>query len=503
MSGIGKSFGGVAVLSDVAFHVEAGEIVALLGANGAGKSTLMKILTGVYTLDEGQVEIGGKPVVMAEPKDAVDAGISFLPQEISLMPEMTVAENICLGLMGRQSSLALTDRADMDATAKRVLAQVGFAHIPTAEPVGHLSVAEQRVVEIARALATDARILVMDEPTAALSEQDAQTLFEALRSLRDGGTSIVYISHYLSEVFKLADRIEVLRDGLNAGSFRTDQTDVDAVLEAMLGRVANKLFDHRASSRRDGELLTISNLSWRDKLTDVSLGVRPGEIVGIFGLVGSGVEHLGKVIFGAETGDVSGAIHLDGSPYRPRTPSYGKSRGIGYVTAERKTDGLLSELSVSQNLAAAFWRDYRNGPFASRAAESQLAHRWIESFGIRTSGPDQIMRFLSGGNQQKVCVARWLHEDVRLLILEEPTRGVDLGARRDIYHWLGEYAAQGLAILVLSSDAEEIAGLCDRSLVMNRGRIVGRFDADADTATLMAATASDQRQDEMPASGSQ
>ncbi|MEQ8656679.1 MAG: sugar ABC transporter ATP-binding protein [Hyphomicrobiales bacterium] len=489
MHAIGKSFGGVAVLSDVGFHIEPGEIVALLGANGAGKSTLMKIMTGVYSRDTGEVAINGQPVVMSAPKDAVEAGISFLPQEISVMPEMTVAENIYLGLMRRKNALGLNNTSDMETTAKAMLAQVGFDHIPLNAQVGHLSVAEQRVVEIARALAIDAQVLVMDEPTAALSEQDAQTMFEALRSLRNGGTSIVYISHYLSEVFEIADRIEVLRDGLNAGSFRTQDTTIEAVLEAMLGRTADKLFDHRPSTLTDTALLELSDLSWREGLHGVSLTVRPGEMVGVFGLVGSGVEHLGKVIFGAEAGGLAGSMRLDGKPYSPRSPRDGKAQGIGYVTAERKTDGILSELSVAQNLAAAFWPDYRNGPFASKSAETQLADRWIESFSIRTQGPEQVMRFLSGGNQQKVCVARWLHEGVRLLILEEPTRGVDMGARRDIYARLGDYAAEGLAILVLSSDAEEIAGLCDRSMVMNRGRIVGRFDAGADTNTLMAATA--------------
>jgi ribose transport system ATP-binding protein len=349
-------------------------------------------------------------------------------------------------------------------------------------------VAEQRIVEIARALAAEARILVMDEPTAALSERDAERIFAAIARIKARGASVVYISHYLGEVFRIADRIEVLRDGRNAGSFTPARSSIDEVLTAMLGRSAGQLFGGRPPPPQGAAILSVRSLSWRDRIHDIDLDLRPGEILGVFGLVGSGVEHLGRVLFGAARGRPSGTITLDGAPYLPTSPAAAKAAGLGLVTAERKTDGILADLPVAQNIAAAFWPDHRRGPFASASAERRHAAGWIDRLGIRTQSPDQPVRLLSGGNQQKVCVARWLHPSVRVLILEEPTRGVDMGARRDLYAQLDSMAAQGLALLVLSSDAEEIAGLSHRALVMDRGRIARRFDQGADVAALIAAT---------------
>jgi ribose transport system ATP-binding protein len=490
MTGIRKSFGSAPVLADVNFRIGAGEIVALLGANGAGKSTLMKILTGIYARDSGSVALDGQPVEIATPRQAAQAGISFLPQEISVLPDMTVAENICIGILPAIGRGSFTNRPAMQAKAVAILAELGFARIGPDAPVSTLSVAEQRVVEIARALAGNARILVMDEPTAALSEQDSQLIFTVLRQLRAKGTSVVYISHYLREVFQIADRIEVLRDGRNAGSFVTGGTSVEEVLAAMLGRASGQLFGGHADARADLPVVfTVEDLNWKGRLHDISLLLRQGEVLGIFGLVGSGIEHLGRVIFGAEGAGVQGRMMVGGRAYRPSTPAHAKAAGLGFVTAERKKDGILGEMSVAENLASAYWRDYRAGPLTSAIREAEHAQTWIGKLGIRTSGPDQVMRLLSGGNQQKVCVARWLHPSVKILILEEPKRGVDVGARRDIYTHLANFAAEGLAILVLSSDAEEVAGLSDRAMVMNRGRIVKAFEAGADAAMLMAATA--------------
>jgi ribose transport system ATP-binding protein len=487
MTGIGKSFGGVPVLTDVAFRLGTGEVVALLGANGAGKSTLMKILTGVYTRDQGAIIIDGQPADMPDPRAAAALGIRFLPQEISVMPDMTVAENICLPILSRLGPRV--DRRAMAGRAAQVLADLGFPGIDPGVSVGHLAVAEQRLVEIARALSGEARILVMDEPTAALSERDAEQIFAAIARIKARGTSVVYISHYLREVFRIADRIDVLRDGRNAGSFTPAQSSIDEVLAAMLGRNAGHLFDGRPPAPEGAPILSVRALSWRDRLIDIEIDIRPGEILGVFGLVGSGVEHLGRVIFGAAPGRPSGAITLDGRAYAPSSPSAAKAAGLALVTAERKTDGILGDLSVAQNIAAAFWTHLRRGPFASDQAERSHAQGWIDRLGIRTPSPDQPVRLLSGGNQQKVCVARWLHPSVRVLILEEPTRGVDMGARRDLYAQLDRMASQGLALLVLSSDAEEIAGLSHRAVVMDRGRIARRFDHGADVPALMAATA--------------
>ena len=492
MSGIGKSFGGVRVLEDVDFAVAPGEVVALLGANGAGKSTLMKVLTGIYGRDSGRIEIDGAEVEMATPRQASALGISFLPQEISIVPDMTVAENVGLAAMPARRRLGLPtvdDRA-MQNRAAEILGELGFGHIPTGAFAADLPVAEQRIVEIARALAADASMLVMDEPTAALSEQESEKIFRILRRLKAKRTAVVYISHYLKEVFAIADRIEVLRDGRNAGSFRPGDTTVPAVVEAILGKAGGRLFDERrGAGAAPAQMFAAEGLAWRNRLNGVSLAVGRGEILGVFGLVGSGVEVLGRVIFGAEGGGYRGAMTIGSRAYRPTKPTEAKAAGVGLVTAERKKDGILADLSVRENLAAPFQAKYGRGIFASRARETELARTWIGKLGIRTSGPEQAIRFLSGGNQQKVCVARWLDPSVRMLILEEPTRGVDVGARRDIYLHLAEFARNGLAILVLSSDVEEVAGLCDRSLVIDRGAIVAEFPGGTDASELMAATA--------------
>ncbi|MDB5525004.1 MAG: putative ATP-binding component of transporter [Rhizobium sp.] len=492
MSDISKSFGGVTVLADVAFSVAPGEVVALLGSNGAGKSTLMKILTGVYTRDAGSIAIDGEVIDAATPREAAGRGISFLPQEISVIPDMTVAENISIAGLPTRKRLGFNviDRGHARRIASDILGQLGFPHISPDAYVGDLSVAERRIVEIGRALASHASILVMDEPTASLTEQEAALIFRIIRRLKTQMTSVVYISHYLKEVFEISDRIEVLRDGRNAGSFIPSQTTPGKVVEAMLGRVAGKLFsDHTQGPARPQPLLEVRNLITRNGLDDISLTVGKGEIVGVFGLVGSGVEQLGRAIFGADGGRYSGTMIFDGRPYEAISPQHGKKTGIGFVTAERKKDGIIADLTLRQNLVAPFQRRHGSGLFTSKVRETAQTEHWIRNLRIKTNGPEQEMRTLSGGNQQKVCVARWLDPSVRMLILEEPTRGVDVGARRELYLELAKLAKQGLAILVLSSDVEEVAGLCDRSLVIDRGTIVARFDDGVEAGRLMEATA--------------
>jgi ribose transport system ATP-binding protein len=491
MRGIVKRFGGVAVLNDVDFSVQPGEVVALLGSNGAGKSTLMKILTGVYQRDAGQIAIDGSEATMASTREASALGISFLPQEISVIPDMTVAENICLGDLPMRSRLGVrvVDDARMQARAASILGELGFAHISPRAYAADLTVAERRIVEIARALAADASILVMDEPTASLTEQEAETIFRIVRKLRERQTSVVYISHYLKEVFAIADRIDVLRDGRNAGRFVPGETSVATVVEAMLGTVAGDMFAPRSGVQAPGEtLLVAEHLALGKNLRDVSLTVARGEIVGVFGLVGSGVELLGRVIYGAEGARHGGAMRFAGAAHAPRGPADGKRAGIGFVTAERKKDGIIAELTVRENLVAPFQRRFGRGLFTDRARETAQTVAMIRSLGIRTRGPEQQMRTLSGGNQQKVCLARWLDPSVKMLILEEPTRGVDVGARREIYAQLVALSRDGLAILVLSSDVEEIAGLADRALVIDRGMIAAEFAGGTDAATLMHAT---------------
>jgi ribose transport system ATP-binding protein len=493
MRGIGKSFGGVAVLADVDLVVKPGEVMALLGSNGAGKSTLVKILTGVYARDAGTVRVDGAEVVFPDPRAAVAAGVRLLPQEISVMGDMTVAENISLADLPtkRGPGFAMVDDRTMRERSRALLDQLGFASIEASALVKRLSVAEQRIVEIARALAGRARVLVMDEPTAALTEQEARLIFRIIQRLKEQEVAVIYISHYLNEVFEISDRIAVLRDGRNAGLFETRTASRGAVLAAMLGRVADDLYDVAGAGRAGEEVLTVQGLSVPGKLDGIDLAVRAGEIVGVFGLIGSGIETLGRAVYGALGRATAGTIHVAGSAYRPESARLGKARGIGFVAADRKREGIIAELTVRENMVLPFQERYVRGLFVSRAAESEQAKRWIDLLGIRTRSPEQVMRTLSGGNQQKVCVSRWLVDSVKLLILEEPTRGVDVGARHEIYLELRALADRGLAVLVLSSDVEEVAGIGDRAIVLDRGRVVGRFEKGAAPATLMAATAAD------------
>ncbi len=494
MRGIGKSFGGVAVLANVDLVVAPGEVIALLGSNGAGKSTLVKILTGVYTRDSGTVWVDGEEVVFADPRAAVAAGVRILPQEISIMPDMTVAENILLAdlpMKGRPGFRVVDDET-MRKRAGELLDQLGFGSIDANTPMKRLSVAEQRIVEIARALAGRARILVMDEPTATLTEQEAKLIFRIIRRLKAQSVAVIYISHYLNEVFEISDRIAVLRDGLNAGTFETATASRGEVLAAMLGAVAGDLYASDSKGPVAGaEVLKVGGFDVAGRLSEISFGVRRGEIFGVFGLIGSGIETLGRALYGALGAVNRGTVHVAGAPYRPQSPRAGKNAGIGFVAADRKREGIIGDLTVRENMVAPFQDRYLKGMFVSRTAETAQAKRWIDTLGIRTRGPEQKMRTLSGGNQQKVCVSRWLVDGIALLILEEPTRGVDVGARREIYLELRALADRGMAVLVLSSDVEEVAGISDRSMVLDRGRIVGRFDKGAAPASLMAVTASD------------
>lgn len=483
MTGVSKSFGAVCVLEDVGFSIGRGEIVALLGSNGAGKSTLMKILTGVYTRTAGQITVDGRAVALGSPQAAGAEGIVLLPQEVSIFPDLSVAENICINGRGR----GLVSGKAQEIRSAAILADLGFAISPRAR-VADLSVAERRIVEIARALASDAQVLVMDEPTAALSEPESAQIFTLLRRLKQRGTSVVYISHYLNEVFAIADRIEVLRDGRNAGSFDPATTRVEDVVAAMLGQAAGQLFEERPTRAASVLHFEARGVCLPGVLRDITFGLQQGEILGFFGLVGSGVEMLGRVIYGASrrpTGDML----LENRPYRPASPSDAKTAGIGFVSAERKTEGIFADLSVADNMTAPFRADHGTWFTANMMREVIHTREWIDKLGIRTSGPNQAIRFLSGGNQQKVCIARWLTPHVRMLVLEEPTRGVDIGARAELYRQLVALADEGLAVLVLSSDAEEIAGLSDRSFVIDRGQLVAEFTRGVTAGELMAATA--------------
>ena len=475
MTGVSKTFASNRVLHDVQFSVDSGEIVALLGANGAGKSTLMKILTGIYEGDSGQISMDGRPIEIAGAGDSIQQGIRLIPQELSVLPAMTVAENIFVGAMptSGRGQLAQIRFGRMASSAAELLARVGLEHVKPSATLSRLSYSEQRLVEIARALAGRARVLVMDEPTASLSEPERERLFAIMRSLKSEGTAIVFISHYLDEVFSISDRIFVLRDGIAAGDFITAETTHEEVLAAVLGRDLEQLFPARASS--PGEVaFEAESLACAQSIVDVSVTARRGEIHGVFGLIGSGIEEVGKALFGALPLR-SGTIRLEREPFHPDSPAEAIASGVGFVPGERKAEGILANLSVRENFTLPFLNRYASGLTISTRGQTDFAKRWIQDLAVRTTGPGQPVRGLSGGNQQKVCIGRWLVEDLTLLILEEPTRGVDLGARRDIYAHLRRLSDNGLTIVMVSSDAEEVAGLADSVTVLRRGRSVARF----------------------------
>ncbi len=489
MRGMVKSFGGVRVLDRVDFAVAPGEIVALLGSNGAGKSTLVKILTGNYSADGGSIADADEELAITEPRDAIAHGIRLIPQELSVLPDLTVAENVCIGNLPSRTvgGIALLDRKQMRAETTRLLAELGVGPetIAADDQVERLPVARRRVVEIARALAGQARYVVMDEPTASLPDAEAEHLFAVTRRLAASGVGVIYISHYLDEVRALCDRIVVLRDGKVAGRFELPAASRDEIITAMLGSTVGSLYEHATHAAPAEPLLEVHELAAGKQLKRISFSVGRGEIVGIYGLVGSGIEELGRALAGARP--FAGTVALAGQPYAPQRVADALALGVGLVAAERKAEGIFDELSVRANMTIPFLDRYSSGGRLDQAAERRTAAKWISDLGIQCRGAEQPIHFLSGGNQQKVCLARWLVDGLRLLICEEPTRGVDIGSRRDIYRELRAMAESGVGILVISSEVEEIAGISDRSHVLRDGQIAGSFAGGVAPAELAGA----------------
>lgn len=490
LKNINKAFNGVRVLSDVNFDLKRGEIVSLLGANGAGKSTLMKILTGVYTKDSGDIEIEGTSVTFATPQDAIAKGIKLLPQEISVMPDMTVAENICLGDLPERSGFIRTvDYDAMNHKTLKLLEQLGVTNISPNSLVSGLTTQQKRIVELARALDGEAKVIVLDEPTASLNQNESEALFESIRELSHRGVSIVFISHYLDEVFDISDRIAVLRDGEMIGSFAKEATNIDEVLNAMLGNTTGPLFPESDESRGE-PIFSLSNMRVPEHINDLSFQLREGEIVGLFGLIGSGLEYFGQAIFDAKALNGTMDLQVRGKKIQTQDPQTAISEGIGLVSAERKRDGIIPDMSVSRNMTLAHIQKFtENSSIVDREMEKTLVTRWVDNLGIKLADLEQEIRFLSGGNQQKVCLARWLVSGIKVLILEEPTRGVDIGAKKDIYRCLRDLSREGVAIIVTSTDAEEISGIADRKMVLAHGDVVLDTQNDITVHELMHAAA--------------
>lgn len=483
--GIRKSFGPVKVLHGVDLDLPAGTVTALLGENGAGKSTFVRILAGDHQADEGTIEIEGRPVSFRTVAQSRNAGIRLIAQEIADAPTLTVAENISLGAPPNRFGFV-----DFKATrdrARKALDALG-SDLPLDAKVADLRLGERQIVEIARATAGASRCLIFDEPTAALSDAETRRLFKLIERMRGQGVAILYITHRLDEVFALADRVLVLRDGRVSMDAKVSETDQASVVTAMVGRAITTHHDRYAyQASGQAELVSVRGLS-AEAFADIDLDVAPGEIVGLYGKVGSGVPELAGAIFGAQPHS-AGEIRIEGQPVRFHHPRQAIARGIGYLPADRASEGLLRSRTVAENLAAPSWRRLARGGFIGRTIESTVFGRWHKTLKVR-SRPDGLEKILtlSGGNQQKVLLGRWLEAGSRLLLLVEPTRGVDVGARQEIYQVLRDLAREGHGILIASSDYEDITEAATRALVMVRGRIVAHIDQnDISTARLTEA----------------
>ena len=468
LKGISKRFGGVAALKSVDFSLRAGEVHALLGENGAGKSTLMRVLGGEIASSAGEILIDGTVVAMSGPKRAAALGIAIIHQEMALAPDLSVAENIFLGeLPAAISWSALRRRASALTT------RLGFTIDPAAT-VGDLSVAHQQVVEIAKVLSRRARIIVFDEPTAVLSVRDAERLLGIIDGLRRDGVAIVYISHRLDEVFRIADRMTIMKDGARVDTVSPREVAVDDVIRLMVGRTLSTLFGERGERALGEEVLRVEDLS-DGKRVSVSFGVRAGEIVGLGGLVGAGRTEVARMIFGADR-KRSGRVTLRGREIRIGQPRDAVRHGIALVPEDRKTQGAVLALPIRVNATMARLAPLTNAAgFIRRRGERRTVQKLASDLRIRMSSMDASVSSLSGGNQQKVVLAKWFHNDGEVVILDEPTRGVDVGAKAEIYTLVHRMAAEGKAVIVISSEHLELFGLCDRVLVMSEGRLRGEL----------------------------
>lgn len=484
LRGVSKSFAGIRVLNNVSFDIRPGEVHALMGENGAGKSTLIKIMAGLHQADEGQILVNGAAARFASPKDAHAAGIATVHQELLLFPELTVAENIFLGQTPK-TAIGAIDWTAMRRRARELLDSLDSGDLDIDQKVAHLSVGNRQRIEIARALAQDARVLIMDEPTAALAEADVQRLMAIVRSLCQRGVAIVYVSHRMPEIFALADRVTVLRDGQHVATKPVSEVDEGQLVSMMVGRSIDRLYPAKQGLNGD-VVLELRNVSHRNVVRGISLELRSGEILGLAGLVGSGRTETALTIFGV-TPATGGEILIDGKPAVIGSPEAARDLGIAYVPEDRGHQGLIRMQTISDNIALANLKRLMRGLFVDAARVTAEAKQAIARFGIRARGPDQPVRQLSGGNQQKVVLGKWLATNPRILIMDEPTRGIDVGAKAEIHLLMRKLAGEGMAILMISSELPEVLGMSDRVLVMNAGRIVAEFDRPEATAEAVGA----------------
>lgn len=481
--GISKFFPGVKALSNVSFRIKPGTVHALMGENGAGKSTLMKCLIGIYRPDEGLIRIKGEPVQFTDTLDALRSGISMIHQELNLVPHMTVAENIWLGR--EPMKFGFVDHGKLNRLTKDLLVKLNIRLRPE-QMVGDLSIASQQMVEIAKAVSWNSDIVIMDEPTSALTETEVAHLFTIIRDLRSQGKAIIYISHKMDEIFAITDEVSVFRDGAWVGSNETANYTRQSLITQMVGRELTQLFP-KTDSNIGEDVLTVRNLTRNGVFHDVSFSVRRGEILGVAGLVGAGRSEVMESLFGMTSTD-SGEILIDGVPTTIDSPASAIEKGLAFLTEDRKKSGLFLVLSVMENMSIVKMTDYSaKGGFVNHGNMAKDCLEQIKRLNIKTPTMDQIINNLSGGNQQKVLIARWLLAQPKILILDEPTRGIDVGAKAEIYRLISELASRGVAIIMVSSELPEIIGMSDRVMVMHGGRITGILDKeDADQETILS-----------------
>ncbi len=485
MRDISKAFAGVPALKGVGFDLRPGEVHALMGENGAGKSTLMKILTGIYTRDAGEVLLYGRPVAFAGPRDAQDAGIVIVHQELNMMPHLTVAQNIFIG-RERMKGKFIDDRA-MNGDAAKLFKMLNIDINPAAV-MGGLTVGRQQMCEIAKAISTDAKIIVFDEPTAALSDAEVGELFKIIADLRSKNIGIIYISHRMDEIKRVTDRVTVMRDGEYVGTLVTADSSKDDIIKMMVGRVVFEAPKSHSTVPQDAPVvLKVSGLSMGRAVKDVSFELRRGEILGVAGLMGAGRTEMARAISGADRRD-AGDIWVNGEKMDIRSPKDAVDAGLCYLSEDRKRYGVMVEMDVMENTTLASLLSHLRGGFIDRASERRTAKQYIDSLRIKTPSERQQVRKLSGGNQQKIVIAKWLVRNCQILIFDEPTRGIDVGAKAEIYELMNNLARQGKSIIMISSELPEILRMSDRVMVLCEGVKTAEFDiAGANQENIMHA----------------
>lgn len=470
MKGIDKAFGTNQVLKDAGFVLSDGEVHALMGENGAGKSTLMKILTGVYTKDAGEVYVDGREVHYKNPQEAEKDGIVFIHQELNVLFDLTVEENLFMG-KEIKGKFGLCDSKAMKKKAKEALERLGVSISPS-ETMSNLSVGQQQMIEICKALMVDAKVIIMDEPTAALTQSETAVLFEVMKGLRKSGVSIVYISHRMEEIFELCDRISVLRDGTYVGTKKIPETNMNEIVKMMIGREIGERYPGRDCEIKE-EMLSVEGLTKTGVFENVSFSVHAGEVLGVSGLMGAGRTEIMQAVFGNLPFD-SGVIRIEGKEVHIKSPMQAMRNGIGFITEDRKTEGLMLEESIQTNVALANLDKVSDrNVFLKKKKEEALVGKAIEELHIKCFGPEHECNNLSGGNQQKVVFAKWIYTEPKILILDEPTRGVDIGAKKEIYTIINKLAAKGVAIIMVSSELPEVLGMSDRIMVVREGLVRG------------------------------